>query len=392
MPTLDLDMYDFLIKPIRDQDVQKGNEFVRRLLQGGQAVWQTIIDKIESIKNLWSVTDCPDDYLKYLKLIVGWTPDLDGITAEMDAETLRRLIAASIPIWKARSTEDSIIRVVSLLVPGRSRIWNWFDFRWVTNETILSEEHQGRDPWMVYFPGPTEGREYWSNVRIVDTGTADRTMVKDILNLMRPCGERYRIVYLALLDLFNILGDWSQWDSVVGDSPIVADGALKLQNATQEQYLAANVAGSADWDSYVAFTRTRCIGTAGDFGLLFYLDATLKDGYYAALNVAQNRLRLYKLTGGTPATLVTYDFSGMPYALQENVWYGLRIQISPEGSPGGATNRIVVYWNGMELINTTDATWTKGSVGPYGGTVKAEFDEIEVLGLPVETETVEINY
>lgn len=384
--TLLLDMYAFLIKPIRDQDKQEGNEFLRRFLQGGQSVWQTTVEKIESIKDLWSITECPDDLLQYLKRIVGWTPDLDGITDGLDAATLRRLIAVSVPMWKKRSTETSIVDAINLLTSRRSRVWSWFDLRWVTDETVLGEEHQGRDPWMIQFPGPPGGREFWSNVRLVDPGTASHQVVRDVLNLMRPCGERYLLTYLKFLDLFEIDGNAAQWDVLLGgQSPVVADGALKLTDTTQVEATVANTSGSADWSNLVAYGRFR---GGPIFGLLFYCDLSV-NAYSATLSVADNKLKLEKLTSGTPALIAEFDLDTIGYTLQDDIWYGLRVQITPEG----ATNRIKVYFNSMELIDTTDATWTKGTVAVYhGASSVVECDEMEVMGLPVVTETVEINY
>jgi hypothetical protein len=238
-------------------------------------------------------------------------------------------------MWKKRTTETSIVDAINLLTSRRSRVWSWFDFRWITDVTILSEEHQGRDPWMVQFPGPPAGRELWSNVRLVDPG----------LNLMRPCGERYLLTYLKFLDLFEIDGDAAQWDVLVGGQPTVETGILRLTDTTQVEGVAANTSGSADWSNLVAYGRFR---GGPIFGLLFCCDLSV-NAYSATLSVADDKLKLEKLTAGTPAR--------------------------------------------MELIDTTDATWTKGTVAIYhGASSVVDCDEMEVMGLPVVTETVEINY
>ena len=68
---IELAMYDFIIGPIRDKDHTEGNLFLKRLLTGSQLLWEADQLRIDSIKDLWSVTQCPDEYLKYLKNIVG---------------------------------------------------------------------------------------------------------------------------------------------------------------------------------------------------------------------------------------------------------------------------------------------------------------------------------
>ena len=53
---LPLQMYDFLIREIRTQELQQGRLFVQRFLDGGQQIWKDTVAKIHSIKNLWSTT------------------------------------------------------------------------------------------------------------------------------------------------------------------------------------------------------------------------------------------------------------------------------------------------------------------------------------------------
>lgn len=385
----DLDMYRFLIKPIREEDQRTGNLFVKRFLMGGQEVWKTTEQNTEAIKDLWSITDCPDEYLQYLKNIVGWTSELDHITKGLDYATLRRLISVSVPLWKSKTTEDAVKQILNVIGPARSRILNWFDLRWVLDETIFSVEHQGRDPWIVNMPGPTEDQEYWSIIRIVDPGAAKHQLVKDVVNLMRPAGERYLIVYLLFLDLFELDGDASQWEIVSGSDPTVSGGMIQLADDAELEIVTANVGGSADWDEYVVASRVRGGSSSGaGFGVVFYLQSSIKY-YYAILDVDANKLKLYKKTSsGAPTLIAEKDFSGI-LTLVADVWYGLRVQVSPDG----ATNRIKVYLDGEEWINATDKAIFKGTAGLiHTSGITMDSDMIEVLGLPVVSDTVEINY
>ena len=381
-------IYDFIIYPIRLRDQREGKLFLERFLTGPQAVWEATKGKIQDIKTLWSVTDCPDAQLQYLKNIVGWTKALDAITKDLDYATLRKLISFSVAMWKERSSETSIGNALNLLVPGRARIWNWFDLRWILDETILGEEHQGRDSYLVSMPDDA----YWSNVRIVDNpvGTVDRTLVKELLNLMRPVGERYEIVYLKFLDLFESDGDVSQWDQGTAAALLVEDGHMKLRHPTAIEITWANVEGADAWTNYVVSARVKGLsgGSEIGFGISFYQDES-QDLYFVVVSVLDNALTLGKLTVGVPSDIVKFDFSTIGYTVQSDVWYLLRVQITPEG----ATNRIKVYMDGEKYIDATDATYSSGVVGlvSVAGTM-LDCDEIEVLGLPVDSETVEINF
>lgn len=389
-----LRIYDFLIKPMRDQDAAEGQDFLWRYLLGPQSLWETIQGKIEAIKDLWSITDYPDDYLQYLKRIVGWTPDLDGITEDLSATDLRRLIASSIPLWKTRSTETAIIGILNVLVPARARIWNWFDLRWILDLTIIAEEHQGRDSWLLGDAGVRE-----MNVRVVDNpqGTVNKTLIKDVLNLMRPCGESFEIIYLRFLDQFEVDDDLTQWEErgvALTTPPVVEDGFLKLLDSSQEEGLYTDVEDASEWGAaggvmISARIRHSTSATFAGPGFMWYLDPDAENGYYAILNASNNYLFIGKITGGTPSTVVDVDLDPFGIVVEVDRWYLLRVQCTEEG----ATNRIKVFIDGVEVADTTDGDYSQGGVFLFH-TLSAdlECDEIEVMPLPVESETVDINY
>lgn len=380
----ELDAFRFLPESIRESDRTDGQEFLRRYYLGIQQIWETIRSKILSVQDLWDVVNCPDKFLPYLKNIVGWTKQFARITDELDADTLRRLISVSAAMWKGRTTEDTYVDVLNLLVPGRARVWNWFWFRIITDETYLGEERQGRDPWMISFPG--SGQEYYSNLRLVDPGSANKQLVRDVLRLLRPINERIEIIYLKFLDLFEIDEDLTQWDIGKAINAEVAGGFLSLVG---NRHAIANAEGSEDWENYVAFTRIRGGQSSGaGFGLSFYVTTGAFDNYYyARIDVEDNELQLRKVVGGIHSSIATFSFSSS-YLLQNDIWYGLRVQVSPDGS----TNRIKVYLDGTERINTTDASHSRGSAGIFSGANSyAQADELEVMGLPVDSETIDIN-
>lgn len=381
--------FNLIAQEIREQDRKVGLEFLERFYEGIQATWDDIRDDIDSVKNLWSVLDCPDDLLQFLKNIVGWTKVLDNITDGLDAATLRRLISVSVAMWKSRTTEDSYTDALNLLVPGRARVWNWFYFRFITGVVTLDEQRQGRDPWMLSFPGTALGREYYSNLRLVDPGNANKQLTRDIVKLLRPVGERVEIVYLNFLDLFEIDDDLSQWDVDDAATMSVADGLASIPTAVPARHAFANADGSEDWDEYVAYARVRGgQSSGGGFGISFFVTPGPFDNfYYAVLDIEGNDLLLRKVVGGAHSAVASFDFDPV-YLLQDDVWYSLRVQASPDG---GST-RIKVYVDGVERIDVTDASHTQGTAGLYARTNSyMDADELEILGLPVESETVDIN-
>jgi hypothetical protein len=113
------DMYRFIIFEIRRKDLQgspkPGSLFLKRYLEGPNAIWQDNVAKIQSIPDIWSVTKIDDRLLTYLKWIVGWTDEeqLKKITDAVDDATLRRLIAASGRLWNTRGPEDAVINAMT---------------------------------------------------------------------------------------------------------------------------------------------------------------------------------------------------------------------------------------------------------------------------------------
>ncbi len=379
-----LDIYRFILASIRKED-EKAILFLKRFLQGPQTLWESIQSRVFAMQTLWDVAHVDDEFLPYLQNIVGWTGELTAITDALDVATLRRLIATSIALWRERGPEDAMIDVLRLTTTAQARIWNWFDYRWILDETQLGEEHQGRDPWMIELPGSSGMDEYRSNLRIVDDGTLDRVLVVNLIKLMRAVGERIEIAYIDFMDLFTIDGDDAKW-TVPAGTLVVSDGTAKLEDDSIEELVVADNEPS-EWSDYVLFGRVKGTSTGGDFGLAFYNDGTADNGYYAALDLATNRVKLLRVIAGVQSI-----YTSVPYrdwgVLRPDVYYGLRVQATAEG----ATQRLKVYVDGDEIINGTQPTYSSGTYGIWhevGATV--ECDEVELFRVPLETELVDIN-
>jgi phage tail-like protein len=388
---LALRIYLFLIEGIRQEDQQNGALFVKRYLEGPQLIWGQIQGSIFGLKTLWDINEIADDYLVFLKHIVGWTSELDHITNALDADTLRRLIASSAALWKERGTEDALSNVVSLVVGARSRIWNWFDFRWITDETGLGHEHDGRDPWTISIDDNVT-----INFRIVDDGALNRQLVRDLANLMRPLNERVEITYLRFLDLFSVDDDNSQWIGAEGVNTTldVASGVATLTADPGAGYAmamvspAVPVAGSPVWQNYVVTAR---IKGRGEWGLAFGIQASNPlDRYQVRFNFATGEILIDYVSGGSIIASLT-SIGVVPVV--EDMWYSVRVQYSPENA--GTESRLILYVDGVELINFADdgAPYLSGAMGFIrvitGG--ECHVDEVEVLGLPAESDLVDIN-
>lgn len=389
---LSLRIYDFLIKPIRTADITDGQLFLERYLQGPQEVWETIQTDIFRLLDLWDVVRIPDEFLKYLKNIVGWTPELERpITDRLDDETLRRLISLSVALWKIRGIEDAYVRSTLALVSTRMRVWNWFDLRFILDETIVGEDHQGRDPYIL-----STAAEQESDVRIVDGALdLDRTLILNMLRLFRPSGERLNVYWVDFMDLFLVDGDASQWDSggATVDPIPVADRLLSLVDDTGIEEAQVIVTDALLWGDYVCYWRLR--GTqstplaAETWGVQFYWQDA-DNYYYLLFDPTANTLALVEDVATVVTTLDTYNFAADLEQLFNGVFYGVRVHVEAVG----AGVRIRVYVDNLERIDHTDVTapFTRGAVGIiHSADATVELSEIELFQLPLASNFIDIN-
>lgn len=390
---LTLEIYRFLLSSMRNEDKKTGF-LLKRFLEGPQEVWKIIRNRIFEIKTLHDIVNVEDEYLKYIAPIVGWTGEyesiIDTLVEDEDYDTLRRLILSSVALWKKRSTEDSVMGVLALVSKARTRIFNWFDFRWIIGETALEEIREGFDSWLLDNPETSSGDENYSNIRIVDDGNLNKTLVVDLVKLMRPVNEKIEITYLSFMELFTIDYDDSQWTEIAGSLDVL-NGTAKLDNTSISESAIVEIdeTGTAEsWSNYIAYFKIKGDATTGEFGCGVYSkDSPSVVGYWVSLKLSTNQVILYSNSGGSLTPLVTYDYSAMGI-LTADVYYGIRIQATDEDS----TTRIKVIIDAEEIISTTNSNYTEGSlVVWHNANAEIEIDDVEMTELPASTYLVDIN-
>ena len=387
-------MYLFLLQGIRDSDKKDGEELVRRLIEGSdgssglQSIWNTTTETINNIPTLWDVVNVDEEWLPFLRRIVGFTQEFDGITDALDTPTLRRLIASAVAFWKSRGPEDAIESIVRLATGARVVIRNWFYYRAIVDEAHFGQELDGNDPWLVSLPRtfePTgEADENTYNLRVVDDGTLNRDLIRELAKLTRPVNERVEIIYLRFLDTFTTSGDFTQWTVETGSDPVVSGGTFSLSDAAEEMTI-VSVSDASAFSQYLVSVRLR---GSGVYRVRFYQSGP-DDWYMAEVEpaAATNQIRLVKSVAGVETTVLSetvVDFLN----LVESVYYMLRVEVTD----AGATNQIGFYLDADLVLSTTDADHSNGSIGlghAAGGTI--EVDEVELFLLPAQTDFIDIS-
>lgn len=376
-----LQMYMFLLEGIRQEDQDNGNQFVERLFNGPQQLWEATTQQILAVPKIWSLEQTPDVVLPFLKDIVGWTKKLNPITDRMDADTLRRLISVSVPFWKQRGIDDIIEDILRLLTGTRVRVLDWFWYRWILDETQMSEEHDGLDPYLLDTPGEGPDVQTYA-VRIVDNGNLDYVVIRNVLKLTRPIGERIEVAYIGFYDRFEVDGDKVQWLDTSGVSAVL-NRRFSMTDEAIDEDTKVILEPAIDWADYVVTFRIRGDGS-------YYMDAYRFDSgdvnAYRLVVAFNGVISLLVLQDGNSALLAQYIAA--PGTFDPAAFHSFRIALTVDAP----NTNIKVYWDSNLIIEASDGTLSRGTIAvghASGGTV--EVSEVEMFFNPMKTDFIDIN-
>lgn len=379
-------IYKFLHQNLRDEDQERGQEFLKRYLDGPQAVWDANTQIVLSIPELWDVTKIPDAFLQFLKNIVGWTIQLDSITDALDAATLRRLIANSVAFWKGRGTETNTEDILSLVTASRARVLNWFFYRFIVGESAVGYETTAGDLWTIPFLDLEEGEvitgdEQRYDIRIVDDGALNRQLVVDLAILTRPIGERVGIFYLALMDLFDVVGDNSQWDSNLAVTGSV--GRVETPDATPVESV-ITLDRALEWSSYTTTIRWRVFQSGTPVWAFRFYRAGPQDFYL--VRFTPNSYEIAKVVAGVETSI---DSGPSPIEFIDGVFYTAQIDVNLNAD--GVTNAITLSIDANTLAVVFDADQGVGTFSVVAeNEVAVEMDNVEVFFTPLQSSFIDV--
>lgn len=377
-------LYRALIKPLRDND---GTELLKRFLLGPQAQFERVESEVLGLLDQISPDAARSDVLKYLKDIVGFTNDLRSITDRLDERQLRRLIQLAVPMWKERHTPKGIINAIRLLTGRNAYLIDWFRYRMLLGEVMLTEDVYGDsiwvgqqhpldgEPWIIGGTGGTFD-EYSSSIRVMDDGTLDELLLLDIARLMRPINERFEIFLDDFLDQFETgLDRWTNTGTVQ-----IFGNRLSIRDAAIAQPIIPILANDAAHTNYNIAAKFN-IKPASDFITQFYKIGT---NYYQLTISLGGQLLLQRYVSGVPTTIfndnVAAYLSG-GFSITQNTYYKLRIRVS---TLAGNNRSIRVLIDSNQVIPRPDSGQSElidnvgGSIltsGPYRFTVSAGADD-----------------
>jgi len=246
-----------------------------------------------------------------------------------------------------------------------------------------------------YFPRgqfPTEwfiafkNDEFLTEVRVVDEGSGqgelNRVLLRKLLELQRPHGERINVVYVDFLDLFTTENDFGQWNDLGYDAYTysVADGVLTLATTATLAGITTNRSTASDWVNYEWKTKA-ALKSNGTFRCAFY------DGWFwlavSYSGFGTGTFRLYQ----NPAspTLIDGPYSFPSLNLDTHWTYTVEVYNLPSGDVN-----IKVLVDGNKIFDVDVAsTQLKGNIQYLVETdTTVEIAETELWQYPLDIERI----
>jgi len=124
---------------------------LKAFTEGIDNAWEDYVyDRTTELPTLFDTDEINEKWLTYLAPLLGFTADL---SFDASAEELRRILKNAVTYWNNKPSEHGVIENAIRMVTGnRMRIANYFDFRMVTGETVITEELEDFDPSVIDFP------------------------------------------------------------------------------------------------------------------------------------------------------------------------------------------------------------------------------------------------
>jgi hypothetical protein len=224
-----------------------------------------------------------------------------------------------------------------------------------------------------------------TEIRLVDEpsglGVVDRELLKSLLNLVRPVGERLDLIYLEFLDAFTRINNLGQWTIVGSVEPTVpSPGGEVVMPANAFMYPDKSFASS--WEERIVSYKVKG-GSTTVWELIFlYVDS---DNYYfVKVDYDAKTVSVYKKVSGSDTLLGSTTVA----ILLPDYYDVFRITFVYEG---GSDALIRVNYEGDIILEVNDApaSMLTGNIAIAStGTTSGYISRIEVLKPQCETDRV----
>lgn len=217
--------------------------------------------------------------------------------------------------------------------------------------------------------------EFFTDIRVVDNGSLNRTLLKRIINLMRPISERINIIYLDFYTNFSIgKGNFS---TIQGSSSIIND-VLILESNTIEH---SDIINDINFQDIVLQIKFKII-LGNIIGIRFHIQNT--DNYYLLqINSVLKTFQLFKVVASIKTSLTSPTLTD----IVSNVNYFATVSTFLN-TVTNETN-IKIYHDRNRLFDILDTTYQRGKYGIETSIgTKMNVDEIESFKFPLDVDVL----
>ena len=220
--------------------------------------------------------------------------------------------------------------------------------------------------------------EFQSDIRIVDEGSLNKTLILRILNLMRPVSERLNVIFIRFFDDF--LDGVGQFSTISGTVAVNTEQQMQLENSSEVR---TSVLGDDDFTDIVLQVKANdTLVTGGVFSILFFVQDNL-NFYEYRINTATGTVSLHKTVAGVPSQIGADIFEDVV----PQVNYVFTVTTSFNSLTNDTLIRTLVDRNTQHEI--IDASFTKGKFGlKTDGATVMQVTTIEMMTLPVDVRRI----
>jgi len=372
--------YEYIPQVMRDQDPFG---IFKALFQGIQAEMELYHTKLHRTTQLQDPRLCIPEVLKHLKANVGFSPDLDYLTANLDDVGLRKLIALAVAMWKEKGTKDGIINMIRAFTGRPALMKDWFDYRWLVG--VGGQLWNGTytvAPWII---GGQYGvmAEYLSSIRIERDPTTpeDREVIRGLLDLIRPVQENFEVAYPDFLELFESVDRWTTLAGLI--EAIEADPPY-MRMTGPALVLSQWAPATPLFQINTHLKTAAAVGSAAAFNYMLMAADPLNGYILQLVQSPTNTVTLYRRVAGVDVPLGS---AVIPNLLDPQYFYGVQVTATQTAI---AQTRLRVAIDGHLKLDVIDATYNSGDLYLEAVTpdrFMAEF--LEAFDLPLLVEYIE---
>ncbi len=223
--------------------------------------------------------------------------------------------------------------------------------------------------------------EFYTDIRIVDEGSINKTLVQRILNLMRPVSERIRVIFTRFFDDF--VDGVGQFNALEGSVTLNTDGDMELAAAS---VVSSDVLGDEDFQNILLQVKAKSKGTVGGTisVLLYVQDAN--NYYELRIDTDAKTAGLWKIAAGAPTQLG----SNVIVDVVPDVFYVFSVSMSYNAQTTDVLIQTAI--DEIKLHKQSDGSFTEGKFGMKAGSAIMQIESVEMLELPVDVKVIGPNF